>query len=97
MRLYDIPPVSNSAAWRVFEDFLADPRITLVDEPAGVETRWKKLASRRTPSPKLWMDAYLAAFAIAGQYQLITTDKAFKQFHGLKIIALPSGGSRTET
>jgi predicted nucleic acid-binding protein len=29
------------------------------------------------------MDAYLAAFAMAGGYQLVTADKAFKQFKGL--------------
>jgi predicted nucleic acid-binding protein len=34
------------------------------------------------------MDAYLAAFAITGGYQLVTTDKAFKQFKGLNLLIL---------
>jgi len=29
---------------------------------------------------KLWMDAYLAAFAIAGAYQLITFDQVSSNF-----------------
>ena len=42
-------------------------------------------------SPKLWMDAYLAAFTVAGGYQLVTTDKGFKQFKGLDILVLSKG------
>ncbi|MCI0638350.1 MAG: PIN domain-containing protein [Gemmataceae bacterium] len=80
---YGIPPLSNKAAWSVYEGFLADERIAWVSEPSGLDPFWKKLAAGSKPSPKLWMDAYLAAFAIAGKYQLVTTDKAFKQFKGL--------------
>jgi predicted nucleic acid-binding protein len=31
------------------------------------------------------MDAYLAAFAFAGGYRMVTTDAAFKQFRGLDL------------
>jgi predicted nucleic acid-binding protein len=31
------------------------------------------------------MDAYLAAFAVADGYRLVTTDQAFKQFRGTKL------------
>ena len=31
------------------------------------------------------MDAYLAAFALAGGYRMVTTDAAFKQFRGLDL------------
>jgi predicted nucleic acid-binding protein len=31
------------------------------------------------------MDAYLAAYAVAGGYQMVTTDSAFKQFKGLDL------------
>jgi predicted nucleic acid-binding protein len=34
------------------------------------------------------MDAYLAAFAMAGEYPLVTTDAAFKQFKDLDLIVL---------
>ena len=46
---------------------------------------WKKLCSGARPSPKLWMDAYLAAFAIAGGYRFTTTDQGFKQFKNLDL------------
>ena len=48
----------------------------------------EKLAVRDTASPKLWMDAYLAAFALAGGYCMVTTDSACKQFRGLDLVLL---------
>jgi predicted nucleic acid-binding protein len=47
-----------------------------------------RFADAKHASPKLWMDAYLAAFALAGGYQLVTLDKAFKQFKGLNLRVL---------
>jgi len=54
----------------------------------GVERLWKELAARGTASPKLWMDAYLAAFALAGRYSMVTTDAGFRQFRGLDLLVL---------
>ena len=51
---------------------------------------WRRLATRDLASPKLWMDAYLAAFAIAADVELVTTDKAFGRFEGLKVTVLGS-------
>jgi toxin-antitoxin system PIN domain toxin len=83
---YGNPPLTNRQAWRAYEALLADDRIALqVEEPAGLDARWKPLAMRDTASPKLWMDAYLAAFAMAGRYRMITTDAAFEQFRGLDL------------
>jgi uncharacterized protein len=53
-----------------------------------VETLWEELAVRGTASPKLWMDAYLAAFALAARYSMVTTDAAFHQFRGLNPLVL---------
>jgi uncharacterized protein len=85
---YRIPPLVNKAAWSVYDGLRADERISWLEEPQGVESQWKKLASIAKASPKLWMDAYLAAFAIAGGHQLVTTDTGFKQFNGLDLLVL---------
>ena len=62
---YGNPPLTNEKAWKVFDDLVADDRIVLrAGEPAGLDARWKQFASRDAASPKLWMDAYLAAFAL---------------------------------
>lgn len=88
MSPYGISPLSNKEAWVVYEAFIADDRIVFQPEPPGLGTIWKKLAARRTSSSKLWMDAYLAAFAMTSGAQLVTTDKAFSQFPGLDALVL---------
>jgi toxin-antitoxin system PIN domain toxin len=88
MQRYGVPACGNAEAWRIMEGLLADLRIGYGAEPHGVELHWKTFAVRRTASPKLWMDAYLAAFAIAGGHKLITMDQAFAQFSGLDSVIL---------
>jgi toxin-antitoxin system PIN domain toxin len=86
---YGNPPLTNRKAWSAYEAFLADDRIAFrADEPVGLESSWKDFAVRGTASPKLWMDAYLAAFALAGRYSMVTTDAAFRQFRGLDLQVL---------
>jgi predicted nucleic acid-binding protein len=46
----------------------------------SLEGVWRQLAETETASPKLWMDAYLAAFAITGGLRLVTFDKDFRKF-----------------
>ena len=86
---YGNPPLTNREAWQAYEALLADYRIVLrAEEPAGLESRWKELARRDDASPKLWMDAYLAAFALAAGCRMVTTDAAFQQFAGLDLLLL---------
>ena len=85
---YATPALSNKSAWSVYHYFMNDRRVTWIGEPDGIETHWKRFASTSKASPKLWMDAYLAAFAIAGEHQFVTTDNAFQQFKGLDLVLL---------
>ncbi len=86
LRPYGNPPLTNREAWLAYEALLADDRIVFqAHEPPGVEPLWRTFAVRGTASPKLWMDAYLAALAVAGGHQMVTTDIAFHQFQGLDV------------
>ena len=86
---YGNPPLTNRQAWSAYEALVADERIAFKgDEPLGLEPMWKEFAVRGTASPKLWMDAYLAAFALAGRFRMVTTDAAFRQFRGLDLLLL---------
>lgn len=85
---YGIAPLSNAEAWAVFEALRGDDRVGFADEPAGLEAHWKQFAVRDSASPKLWMDAYLAAFAAAGGHTMVTTDSGFQQFVGLDLVLL---------
>lgn len=88
LAVYGNKPLSNTEAWTAYDAFAADDRITFRPEPLGLEATWKKLAARKTCSPKLWMDAYLAAFAITAGAELVTIDKAFTQFSGLDAVVI---------
>lgn len=85
---FGLPPLSNRTAWTACERFLADERIAWVEEPRGLDRQWKRLTAGPRPSPKLWMDGYLAAWAMMGGYQFVTLDKAFQQFKGLDLVLL---------
>ncbi len=86
LRPYGNPPLTNEEAWAAYRAFLDDELVQLrADEPPRLESTWKKLALRDTASPKLWMDAYLAAFAIRSDCRIVTTDADFRQFPGLDV------------
>ena len=40
------------------------------------ENNWRKLTSHDRPMPKVWTDAYLAAFARSAAMQFVTLDRA---------------------
>ena len=91
---YGSPALTNDRAWGVYNAFLADERVHFVSsEPASLASRWKLFAGRDTPSPNVWMDAYLAAFAWAGGYQLVTLDRGFRQFEGLDLLLLDASSA----
>lgn len=89
---YGNPALTNREAWGIYQQLLEDDRIVfLPQESPALEAQWRKWAVRGTASPKLWMDAYLAAFAKAGGFRLVTTDGAFRQFAGLEVMLLGQG------
>jgi len=72
-----------SEAWDCFDALAADSRTAYGREPLGLEHVWRNLTMRRTYSPKVWNDAYLAAFAVAGGLTLATFDLGFREYGGL--------------
>ena len=75
----DGKPLSIAEAWRVYDRFYADDRITIFSqEPPEVEKSFREKAAGRTVSPKVWADAWLLAFAQAAEGVLVTFDKALE-------------------
>ena len=89
-KTYGVPPLTNRDALAVLNALQALPQVALRDEAPGVFTLWCQMAGADTASPKVWMDAYLAAFAIAGGLQLVSLDRDFKNFvpQGLDLVLL---------
>jgi predicted nucleic acid-binding protein len=87
--------VTNEDALALFDRFMQSPLVTYREEPAGLLPLWRPLAGKSAPAPRLWMDAYLAAFAIAAGLRVVTLDNDFASFEqaGSELTVLKSLGS----
>ena len=87
-RAYASPLLTNAQACAVLATWTAQPHVHSYDaEPAGTRNLWFELAGIDSASPKTWMDAYLAAFAIRADLPLATLDADFHRFEtaGLRL------------
>jgi toxin-antitoxin system PIN domain toxin len=73
-------PLTNDAAWRVYDGFLSDSRVRLFPELPALEDLFRSYSDLRQAAPKLWIDAYLAAHAEANEAVLVTFDQAFTRY-----------------
>jgi toxin-antitoxin system PIN domain toxin len=80
--------VQMDEAWELYDTLLSDSRVAFAAEPPGIEQPWRAFTSLRQFSPQVWNDGYLAAFAIAGNYQLVTFDQGLKVYAGLNPLIL---------
>jgi len=73
--------VTNATALELRSLWMADPGIKFLNhEPEGTRELWHQLAGISSASPKVWMDAYLAAFAISGEMPFLTLDRDFQKY-----------------
>ncbi len=68
--------LSSRESWGVYRTMLTDERIQFAPEPFTLEQEWRKVTMQDRPTPKIWTDAYLIAFARAAAMQLVTLDRA---------------------
>ena len=69
--------VSQREAWKLYEHMSRDERVFFASEPDGVEQIWKLVSLSSLSGTNLWTDVYLAAFAQAHSWTLVTFDKGF--------------------
>jgi len=82
-RVMDGRALTLRDAWSFYGEFVQDPSVSTVYEPEGLQSCWVQLCWDRGASTKMVTDTYLAAFAIAGDYALVSLDKGFAQYPGL--------------
>ena len=80
LKVYGAEGLSNRDALVALDALQVLVQVSWRDEPPGTFALWRTFATRDTASPKVWMDAYLAAFAVAGKLRLVTLDRDFKNF-----------------
>jgi toxin-antitoxin system PIN domain toxin len=95
MRLLNNPAVmqdevlDTTRCWAVWRGFLQDERVQFaLTEPPGLDEAFERFTRDHPFSPKLWTDAYLAAYAVTAQLQLATFDAGFRDFPGVEIETL---------
>ena len=80
---------TNNEAVKAYRTLRADPRVGfLTAEPPNLEKQWMEYAQGGQPSPKHWMDAYLAAWACEMKMPFVTYDRGFTAFSGLNLLLL---------
>ena len=90
LKAYGATGLTNIDALVALRALLALPQVCEREEPPGTPVLWHRLASHNTASPKVWIDAYLAAFAISGGLRMVSLDQDFKNFvrNGLKLVLI---------
>ena len=68
-------PLTMANAWKAYDRLFDDERVTFYPEPAGMESSFREYAAGHHASPKLWADAYLAAFATEHGGSIVTFDR----------------------
>ena len=98
MRLLNNPAVmreealNTAACWALWRRLLEDERFRFSPiEPPGLDAAFERLTSGRKYTPRLWTDAYLAAYAVTAGMTLVTFDKGFGSFPGLGCQLLQPG------
>lgn len=77
---------SPEAAWDAMQQLSDDPRISECEDiPAGHSAFWHANIIGREPNPNLWTDAWLAALAQSLDLELVTFDRGFIAFAGLRL------------
>lgn len=74
--------LTNVEAVEYLRNVYRDPAVARAQEPSATRALWLRLAGVPQASPHVWMDAYLAAFAIALGAQFVTFDGAFSRYVG---------------
>jgi uncharacterized protein len=86
-------PTSPEIALGAWQVLAADPRSVFVDvAPSSHENFFSSMVAGRQPTPNLWADAWLAALARSLDYELVTFDRGFKSFDGIKLTLLSIEG-----
>jgi toxin-antitoxin system PIN domain toxin len=80
LKVYGVDRAGNRDAIAALQAFASLPQVRVAEEPPGLFSLWLQLGTTERPAPKLWMDAYLAAFAISAALPLLTLDRDFEAF-----------------
>jgi toxin-antitoxin system PIN domain toxin len=68
--------LKQTQCWQVYDPWIESGLAFVAQDPPGLESEMRGRSTEGLISPKVWADAYLAAFADAGKLTLVTMDRA---------------------
>lgn len=89
-KVYPNDVLTPPASWLAYDTMMSDARIAYANEPTGLESHWRQFTPVAGNAANSWNDAYLAAFAITKQCEVVTYDSGFSKYTGLKCVLLPA-------
>ncbi len=81
-------PLTLASAWQAYVALRQLPEVTLLGEPDGCEGLLHEWIMAQRFVPRMWTDAYLAAFAHAGGLRLVSFDRDFNRFPEIEFLHL---------
>ena len=75
-------------AYRALRMLLMDERFAFTPEPENLDINLRTMIEGREPTPSLWSDAYLAAFAFSEDLTVVTFDRGMKSFPHAEVMWL---------
>ena len=78
-------PLDAKQAWGIYQRLREDPRFGFLEEPETIEAELGRLLPERALGGADWTDYYLTAFALSSGSTLVTFDRGFQRFKGLKL------------
>ncbi|MBW1801540.1 MAG: PIN domain-containing protein [Deltaproteobacteria bacterium] len=78
-----------SGAWSCYDRLIKDERVYYMEEPEELEQAWRSYTINKKYSPKVWNDAYLAAFSQKSDLKIVTFDRGFRYYRDTEITVLP--------
>jgi uncharacterized protein len=98
LRLLNNPSVMRedtldaATCWDIWHQLLEDQRLRYTPiEPNGLDAAFERFTTGKVFTPRLWTDAYLAAYALVSSLVLVTFDQGFRQFDSLECHLLAAG------
>ena len=80
--------MTQKQCWAFYDRLIASGKATLAREPVGLDAALRLRSTSGFVSPKAWADAYLAAFAEAAHWTLVTFDRALAgKVHGAMLLS----------
>lgn len=86
--LLDGHPLSVTESWSIYLQWRTDEAVTYWNEPEGCARILSRWVIDGHVGPKTWSDAYIGAFAAAGEMRLVTFDRDFKRFPDVDVLVL---------